>query len=404
MPRYCASVSGMGKSVTLVLCTPDGRPLGALPAFAVDTPWWPEVAEVVERARELHGVDVTILRLIGAPEHERSGGSVAYLAEVHQPPSALLAPMPGDVLSEHPLRQSYARPGGPQRDLDWAVEVLARRGQSVTGAALQIKTWNLSSIWRLPTSGGDVWLKVVPPFFAHEAVIMSYLDAACVPRILGAEPGRVVMAHIDGEDHFSTRGSALLEMMELLIGLQLSCLDKVPELLSLGLPDRRLESIIPRFAGVVEDQCSSLSVTELHELENLLRTLDGRAAAIEACGVPNTLVHGDFHPGNVRGPAGRYVILDWGDSAVGHPLTDELAFFRPLSDADRDRVARAWSAAWRRAIPGCDPERAQTLLRPLMPLVAAMIYADFCAAIEPDELIYHARDVPIALREAASLA
>ena len=71
---------------------------------------------------------------------------------------------------------------------------------------------------------------------------------------------------------------------------------------------------------------------------------------------------------------------------------------------DRNLVAPAWSAAWRRAIPGCDPERAQTLLRPLMPLIAAMIYSDFCAAIEPDELVYHARDVPSALRDAASLA
>ena len=397
-------MGGEGKSVTLVLCTRDGRLLGVLPAFVVDTLWWQEVAEVVERARELHGVDVTILRLIGAPEQERSGGAVAYLAEVDRSPSACLTRASEDVLSEHPLRQSYARPGGPQRDLDWAAEVLARQGQAVTGAALQIKTWNLSSIWRLPTKGGDVWLKVVPPFFAHEAVIMSYLDAACVPRLLGAEPGRVVMAHIDGVDHFSTTGSALLEMIELLIGLQLSCLDRVPELLALGMPDRRLESIVPRFAGVVEEQRSSLSANELHQLEKLLRTLDGRAAAIEACGVPNTLVHGDFHPGNVRGPAGRYVILDWGDSAVGHPLTDELAFFRPLSRPDRNLVAPAWSSAWRRAVPGCDPERAQTLLQPLMPLIAAMIYSDFCAAIEPDELVYHARDVPSALRDAASLA
>jgi hypothetical protein len=40
----------------------------------------------------------------------------------------------------------------------------------------------------------------------------------------------------------------------------------------------------------------------------------------------------------------------------------------------------------------------------LMPLIAAMVYSDFCAAIEPDELVYHARDVPSALRDAASLA
>ena len=85
-------MGGQGKSVTLVLCTRDGRPLGTLPAFAVDTPWWQEVAEVVERARELHGVDVTILRLIGAPEQERSGGAVAYLAEVDRAPSTLLDP------------------------------------------------------------------------------------------------------------------------------------------------------------------------------------------------------------------------------------------------------------------------------------------------------------------------
>ena len=221
-------------------------------------------------------MDVTILRLIGAPEQERSGGAVAYLAEVDRAPSTCLTPAPEDVLREHPLRQSYARPGGPQRDVDWAAEVLARRGRPMTGAARQIKTWNLSSIWRLPTNRGDAWLKVVPPFFAHEAVIMSYLDAACVPQLLGAEPGRVVMAHIDGVDHFSTTGPALLEMMELLIGLQLSCLDKVPELVALGLPDRRLESIIPRFAAVVEDQRSSLTVTELHQLEKLLRHV-GRA-------------------------------------------------------------------------------------------------------------------------------
>ncbi len=87
---------------------------------------------------------------------------------------------------------------------------------------------------------------------------------------------------------------------------------------------------------------------------------------------------------------------------MGHPLTDELAFFRPLGTEDRRLVGSAWSAAWRSAIPDCDPERAQSLLRPVMPLFAAVIYADFCAAIEPDERIYHARDVPIALREAAA--
>lgn len=137
-------------------------------------------------------------------------------------------------------------------------------------------------------------------------------------------------------------------MMELLIGLLLSCLSKVPELLSLGLPDRRLCSIWPRFALVVDDQRQLRSKTDLRQLDQLLEHMDRRVADLESCGVPDTLVHGDFHPGNVRGAAGRHVILDWGDSAVGHPVNDELAGARPLTDEDRRRVAPAWSAGWRR--------------------------------------------------------
>lgn len=392
-----------GKNVTLVLCTGDGILHGALPPFQVDTPWWPEVTEVVERARELHGVDTTVLRLLAAPEEDRSGGDVAYLAEVYARPAADLLPWPGDPVVDHPLRQPYARLGGPRRDVDWALEVLSTAGLSV-GRPRQVKTWNLSSIWCIPTSEGDTWLKVVPPFFAHEGVIIDHLDSPCVPRLIGAQAGRTLMAHIDGVDHLDTTGPPLVEMVEQLIGLQLANLGRVPQLLSLGLPDRRLREIGPRFTQVVDDQASALDVSERRGLDRLLHTLETRIGDLEACGVPDALVHGDFHPGNVRGTPHRYVILDWGDSAVGHPMTDELAFFRPLGADNRDLVRTAWASAWRRAVPGCDPDRAATLLQPLMPMLAAVMYADFCANIEPDELVYHARDVPSALRDAAQLA
>jgi hypothetical protein len=80
-----------------------------------------------------------------------------------------------------------------------------------------------------------------------------------------------------------------------------------------------------------------------------------------------------------------------------------LAFFRPLSVKDRALVGSAWTAAWQDAVPGCDPDRAKELLRPLMPLGAALIYAEFCAAIEPDERVYHAIDVPNALKDTAAI-
>jgi hypothetical protein len=387
----------------MVLCNEEGTLLGALPPIDLEGPHWPEVAEIVTVLDQRYGVGATVLRLLEAPEGARGGGSGAYLAEVDRTPETALAAWPTDSLVDHPLRQAWARPGGARRDLEWATAALDTAGLRRTGPARQIKSWNLSSIWCLPTDHGDTWLKVVPPMFAHEAAVVAYLGSPSVPRLVAGEPGRMLMVDIAGEDNFSASGCALLPMVRMLIDLQLGCIDRVDELLALGVPDHRLIARAPGLASVVAGHQDALEQGELRALDQLLAGLDARCRDIESCGVPETLAHGDFHPGNVRGPLGDYVILDWSDSCVAHPLTDELAFFRPLSANDRALVGSAWTAAWRDAVPGCDPARAKKLLRPLMPLGAALTYAVFCATIEPDERVYHAIDVPDALKDAAAI-
>lgn len=58
--------------------------------------------------------------------------------------------------------------------------------------------------------------------------------------------------------------------------------------------------------------------------------------------------------------------------------------------------------AWRELVPGCEPERAAELLRPLSPLIGAVTYAEFVRQIEPDERIYHNDDVAEHLKQAAA--
>lgn len=70
------------RTAELVLVTSDGHPAGSLPAVPVATPWWQDIAPVVRAARDFHGVDVTILRLLDAELEEPPGGRVTYLAEV----------------------------------------------------------------------------------------------------------------------------------------------------------------------------------------------------------------------------------------------------------------------------------------------------------------------------------
>ena len=74
-------------------------------------------------------------------------------------------------------------------------------------------------------------------------------------------------------------------------------------------------------------------------------------------------MHGDFHPGNVIRDEHRMVLIDWGDSGVGHPLLDHAAFVERLVARRPHAVVDHWSALWRQTVPGCDPDRARELSR-----------------------------------------
>jgi hypothetical protein len=63
-----------------------------------------------------------------------------------------------------------------------------------------VRTWNLSSLWRVPVEGQTVWLKVVPYFFAHEGALLALMAGACVPTVLSHDGGRMLLAEIVGKD------------------------------------------------------------------------------------------------------------------------------------------------------------------------------------------------------------
>ncbi len=394
------------RSVTLVLCTPHGELLGALPPYDVALPWWQEVAGVVAGARASYGVDVTVLRLLGARDPFGTGGPVTYLAETTAEQGSIrdLVEWTGpDPLADDPLRLPYARPGGPDSDLAWADGVLAERGTRRTGAAVQQRTWNLSSVWRLPTTDGDRWLKVVPPFFAHEGAMIERISAQhpdLVPPLIGSSGGRVLLAHVEGGDNYDAGLPVLLAMVRALVTVQAEWVERVGELLGLGAPDWRAGALEPAVHDVLERTADQLDPATLAAVKQLVDGLSDRLAAAGACGVPDTLVHGDYHSGNTVGA--RPVILDWGDAGAGNAMLDRAALTARLDPADRSVVLDEWAAAWRDRVPGSDPTRAAELLAPVAPLRQAVVYRAFLDSIEPSERVYHATDPADRLRRAAA--
>ncbi|MEH0844424.1 phosphotransferase [Micromonospora sp. CPCC 205711] len=175
--------------------------------------------------------------------------------------------------------------------------------------------------------------------------------------------------------------------------LQLRALPLVAQLVADGVPDRRGAALGRWIRAALAD----------HHAAGQLVGLEERLDEVRRCGLPDTLVHGDLHPGNARGDRRQRTIIDWGDSFVGHPAFDILELTLELPAEDSTALVAAWCARWRASAPGCDPERAVALLRPVFWLRTAAVYADFLAGIEPSERPYHEADVPECLVKAAAL-
>jgi Phosphotransferase enzyme family len=359
-----------------------------LPPYAVELPWWQEVWDVVAGARAAHGIDVVVLRLLDADRPEPPGGAVTYLAEYDGPPPADLR-VPADRTEwtkPNPLRMPWASPGGPAASLAWARRVLGG-----VGTATQLRTWNLSAIWRLDT----VWLKEVPWFFAHEPAVLGWLGThlpALAPRLLGADGGRMLLEDIPGTDRYDAGLDERLAMLDLLLSVHVTAAGQVEDLLAMGVPDRRAGAFVPAARAVVDQWAHRLPPAQQVSLSRLVDQLPERFAALAACGIPDTLVHGDFHSGNVRSDGVHQVILDWGDSTVGHPAADVLTLAHRAPPEQRTALYARWCDNWRRALPASRPERALNLMEPLEALRGAIIYSGFLSAIEPSEHPYHAAD------------
>jgi hypothetical protein len=127
-------------------------------------------------------------------------------------------------------------------------------------------------------------------------------------------------------------------------------------------------------------------------------------AALIECGVPDTLVHGDFHPGNVAGRRpDSYVILDWGDSFVGHPLIDELAFVERLSPSGGgSRLAGGFSPPGSESCRVRIPAARPSCWSPWFRSWPRSCTRTSVTTSNPDERIYHASDAVRMLRDAAT--
>ncbi|WP_436493379.1 aminoglycoside phosphotransferase family protein [Actinokineospora sp. HUAS TT18] len=376
----------MSRTVSAVV-TAGPESFGEVGPFAVSVPWWSEVGEVVDWVSAAIGVPVHVLRLLSTDGDGMRGGHVRYHAEALRRPDRPGVPF---AVDDNPLRSSWARADGLRDLLDWAASTLAALGRPLTGPARQRRTWNLSALFTLPTASGPVWLKATPPFAADEAAVIAAFAAAdptAVPTVVASAPGRLLIEDIPGADCWETDADTVAGTITRFVAAQAAAVPPP------GLPHRTL-LIDPLLSTLPE-----LTVSEIRAAERLA----ARWPELAECGLPTTLVHGDFHPGNWRSACGPTRVLDFADAYVGDPFLDGLRA-RDFLPAHREIVTTTWCAAWRERVPGCDPERALRIGEPLAHLMYAVRYQEFLDGIEESERIYHLGDPAASVQQAISSA
>ncbi|MGW0826589.1 GNAT family N-acetyltransferase [Streptomyces sp. NPDC002845] len=379
--------------------------LGVTGPFPVDVPWWAEVGQVVERLETALGVPVFVLRLVqnDGGESGRDGHVTYHVEALRRPAAGVLEQGPVDrgLLNGHEeLRSPWARADGLRELLGWASGTLAAAGRPVSGPVEQRRTWNLAGLFRLPTERGPVWLKATPHFAADEAAVIAEfarVDPGLVPTVLGSGERRVLMEHIPGEDCWQASPATVEAGVRRFVAAQAALASRWPT----GLRDGRDGTLAARVRRLL-DGAVPLGITA-QERATALELADGWALLAQ-CGLPDTVVHGDFHPGNWRADCGPPVVVDFADAFWGNPVLDVLRLHDFLPEPVRATAVDAWADAWRTHAPSSDPVRALALAEPLAHLAYAVRYQDFLDGIETSERPYHEGDPATEIRKAVRCA
>ncbi len=250
-----------------------------------------------------------------------------------------------------PLRPQWSRSGWQQRAEAWIRASLSAIDRPAVGPLEVRRLWGISALERVETAGGGAaWFKAVFVPFRHEVALTRLLASAvpdAVPRVLASddEAGWLLLDDIPGgplgwEAAQGTAEAAIRKLVE----VQAAMHGREAEILATGAPHRPLADLADDVGRAMAEPAEVESPPiDRSELSTVMEWIGRQAAWLAGIGLPETLVHGDFHVWNAFAGDDSPVLIDWSDAAVSHPLLEIGPWFgHPGAPGDADRYWHAW--------------------------------------------------------------
>jgi len=263
---------------------------------------------------------------------------------------------------------AFAKPGWFLILKDWVQKALRPFQMTPTGDFFQFNASATFSLIRFVTDGDAVWFKAVGEPNLHEFsinVTLAHLFPEYLPSLLATHLAchGWLMADAGGAPlNRAEASSAWKEAATALAGLQTASVSSIDDLLEAGCRDLRvgtLLELVDPFLEVIADLMREQSkvpppILSRQELSDLGRALKSALHRLHSVGIPDTLGHGDFNPGNILVGSERCVFIDWAEAHVGHPfltfeylishLRKDYPTFLQFEDAIRSSYALPWQS------------------------------------------------------------
>jgi hypothetical protein len=331
---------------------------------------------------------------LSALSHDSLTGSSDYLA-IQQ--SIALCRAEGKESTSGP----FARLGWFKELREWVETVIEPMGFHLNGNVRQLNASPSFSLVRFETDGPALWFKAVGEPNQKEFLItctLAQLFPNTIPGVLAARPEwygwltREAAGKLLGE----VREDALWQRAAAgLAELQIDSIDHGARILGTGARDlgtaelsKLIQPFMESMAQLMERQTKVPPATLDHdELLLLGDRIHSALDALEALGIPETLGHLDFNPGNIIVSPSRCTFLDWAEAYVGNPffsleyLREHLRRKNGTDSAAETKLVEAYCAQWEHVVPpGAVAEGLE-----LAPLLAVFAYAAGSNAWEDTE-------------------